>query len=58
MIQGRIQSSEDFLVAGMRLSLPLSTATLLGTWFGARTILAATDEVRREGLQRVALEPL
>ncbi|HXV64329.1 MAG TPA: sodium:solute symporter family protein [Vicinamibacteria bacterium] len=58
MIQGRIQSSEDFLVAGRRLSLPLSTATLLGTWFGAGTILAATDEVRREGLQRSALEPL
>ncbi len=56
-MRGRIQSSEDFIVAGRRLSFPLATATLLGTWFGAGTILAAADEVRREGLQSAALEP-
>lgn len=56
-VQGRIQSHEDFLVAGRRLGLPLCTATLLATWFGAGTILTATDEIRREGLERAALEP-
>ena len=56
-MRGRIQNSEDFIVAGRQLSFPLATATLLGTWFGAGTILAAADEVRREGLQSAALEP-
>jgi Na+/proline symporter len=31
--------------------------TLLATWFGAGTLLAASDEVRREGLQAAALDP-
>lgn len=56
-VQGRIHSTEDFLVAGRRLPLSLAWATLLATWFGAGTLLASTDEVRRAGLQRAALEP-
>lgn len=57
-VQGRIHDTEDFLVAGRRLGLPLASATLLATWFGAGTLLTATDEVRRGGLQRAALDPL
>ena len=30
----RVASSQDFIVAGKRLSLPLCTATLAATWFG------------------------
>lgn len=56
--RGRIQTLEDYLVAGRRLSLPLATATLFATWFGAGTLIAATDEVRTEGLRAAALEPL
>jgi SSS family solute:Na+ symporter len=56
-VQGRIQSTEDFIVAGRRLPLSLSWATLLATWFGAGTLLTATDEVRTQGLQRAALDP-
>lgn len=55
--RGRIQGIEDYLVAGRRLGVPLATATLVGTWFGAGTILASADEVRRAGLERAALEP-
>ena len=54
----RIQDSEDFIVAARKLNFPLCTATLLATWFGAGTLLTATDEVRHGGLQRAALEPL
>ena len=54
----RIERVEDFLVAGRRLSLPLASATLLATWFGAGTILTSADEVRAEGLRAAALEPL
>jgi Na+/proline symporter len=56
-IQGRIQTNEDFLVAGRRLSLPLATGTILATWFGAGTVLTAADEVRHTGLEAAALEP-
>ena len=55
--QGRIQTAEDFLVAGRRLPLSLAWATLLATWFGAGTILTSADEVRAEGLTAAALEP-
>ncbi len=54
----RIHSVEDFLVAGRKLPLSLAWMTLLGTWFGAGTMLTAADEVRRGGLQRAALDPL
>ncbi|HXV59681.1 MAG TPA: sodium:solute symporter family protein [Vicinamibacteria bacterium] len=57
-IQGRIQTSEDYLVAGRKLTLPFATATILATWFGAGTVLTAADEVRASGLKAAALEPL
>jgi len=57
-VRGRIRSTEDFVVAGRRLPLSLAWATLLATWFGAGTILAVTEEVRREGLPPAALDPL
>jgi SSS family solute:Na+ symporter len=53
----RIQTEEDFLVAGRRLPLSLAWLTLLATWFGAGTLLTAADEVRAEGLQAAALDP-
>jgi solute:Na+ symporter, SSS family len=54
----RIFDAEDFIVAGRRLSLGFATAALMGTWFGAATILTAADEVRLGGLRQIALEPL
>lgn len=54
----KVHSAEDFLVAGRRLPLSLAWMTLLATWFGAGTVLTAADEVRRDGLQRAALDPL
>jgi Na+/proline symporter len=53
-----IRTTEDYLVAGRRLPLSLAWATLLATWFGAGTLLTATDEVRAEGLRAAALEPI
>jgi Na+/proline symporter len=54
----RVQSSEDFIVAGRRLPLMLAAPTLLATWFGAGALLTATDEVREGGLRMAALDPL
>lgn len=53
----RIEDAADYVVAGRRLSLPLATATLFATWFGAGPMLAASDEVRTEGLRAAALDP-
>ena len=57
MARRRVKTEEDYLVAGRRLPLSLATATLLATWFGAGTLLTATDEIRAEGLRVTALEP-
>jgi len=56
--QRRVTSNEEFIVAGRRLPLSLAWMTLLATWFGAGTMLAAADEVRHEGLPAAALDPL
>ncbi len=53
----RVQTEEDFIVAGRRLPLSLATATLFATWFGAGTVLTAADEIHTEGLRAAALEP-
>lgn len=53
----QIRSAEDYVVAGRRLPLSLAWATILATWFGAGTMLAAADEVARGGLHRAALDP-
>jgi SSS family solute:Na+ symporter len=54
----RIETVEDYLVAGRRLPFSLAWATLFATWFGAGTVLTATDAVRAEGLRAAALEPI
>lgn len=56
--QRRISNAEDYLVAGRKLPFSLACATLFATWFGAGTLLTATDEVRAEGLRAAALEPI
>ncbi len=53
----RVESVEDFVVAGRRLPLHLATATLIATWFCAGTLLTSTDEVRERGLEAAALDP-
>lgn len=58
MARGRVRTAEDFLVAGRRLPFSLAWMTILATWFGAGTLLAAADEVSREGLRGAALDPL
>ncbi|MFV8749326.1 sodium:solute symporter family protein [Nannocystaceae bacterium ST9] len=56
--RGKVNTTEDFLVAGRRLPLMLAFPTLLATWFGAGVLLTATDEVRAGGLRAAALEPI
>ncbi len=53
-----IHNVEDFIVAGRHLPLSLAWMSILATWFGAGTMLTASDEVRKGGLQKAALDPL
>ena len=56
-MSGRIESEVDFLVGGRKFNLWLTTFCLFATWFGAGTLISATDEVAKEGLVVTALEP-
>lgn len=56
--RGRIDDTEDFVVAGRRLGPGLATATLLATWFGAGTLMTAADEVRGQGVRAATLDPV
>jgi Na+/proline symporter len=53
----RVQSEEDYIVAGRRLPLSLAWATLLATWFGAATILGAAEAARIDGVRGTVLDP-
>jgi SSS family solute:Na+ symporter len=56
--QFKVKDAEDYVVAGRRLPFSIAWMTLLATWFAGETMLTTGDEVRREGLQRIAMDPL
>lgn len=53
----KIEADEDYLVAGRRLPLWLAWGTLLATWFGAATVLGASEAARDEGIRGTILDP-
>jgi len=57
VLNQRVDSEEEFLIGGRRFGPLLTTFSLFATWFGAGTLIAATDEVAVEGLRITALEP-
>ncbi|MCB0391959.1 MAG: sodium:solute symporter family protein [Bdellovibrionales bacterium] len=56
-ISKKTENEEEFLVGGRKFNLWLTTFCLFATWFGAGTLITATDEVANEGLRVTALEP-
>lgn len=54
----RVQTAEDYLLAGRSLPFFLSAATVFATWFGAESILGVSSEVAREGLRGAVEDPL
>lgn len=56
-MSGKMETEEDFLVGGRKFNLWLTTFCLFATWFGAGTLISATDEIASEGLEVTALEP-
>lgn len=53
----RVHNSRDFVVAGRHLPLPVVTATVFATWFGAETVLGVSATFVQEGLGGVAADP-
>jgi len=49
----RMKSSEDFFLAGRRLSGGLVYVSLTASWFGATSILVSTDEALRGGVSAI-----
>lgn len=53
----RVRSTKDFAVAGRSLPLPVVTATVFATWFGAETVLGISATFVKEGLHGVVADP-
>ncbi|MGQ9863186.1 MAG: sodium:solute symporter family protein [Bacteroidia bacterium] len=53
----KVKNTQDFLLAGRRLSLPLTTSAFFATWFGAETILGASHAFAHQGLLGVIEDP-
>jgi Na+/proline symporter len=53
----RVNSAEDYLLAGRSLGYGLATFTIFATWFGAETCVGAAGQVFEHGLAGGAAEP-
>ncbi len=52
-----VHSTKDYAVAGRHLPLPVVTATVFATWFGAEAVFGVSATFVREGLNGVAADP-
>lgn len=53
----RVHNAKDFAVAGRSLPLPVVTATVFATWFGAEALLGMSATFAKEGLRGVVADP-
>ncbi|MCE2999919.1 MAG: sodium:solute symporter family protein [Betaproteobacteria bacterium] len=53
----RVHSAKDFAVAGRSLPLPVVTATVFATWFGAEAVFGVSAQFVKEGLSGVVADP-
>jgi len=53
----RVHNSRDFVVAGRNLPMPVVTATVFATWFGAETVLGISATFVEEGMGGVVADP-
>src|SRR5215813_10995669 len=52
-----VSNSKDYLVAGRKLPLYITTATVFATWFGAETVLSVSATFARDGLGGIIADP-
>jgi Na+/proline symporter len=53
----RVHNAKDFAVAGRSLPLPVVTATVFATWFGAEAVMGMSATFAKEGLRGVVADP-
>lgn len=53
----RVHTAKDFAVAGRHLPLPVVTATVFATWFGAEAVFGVSSTFVKEGLGGVVADP-
>lgn len=53
----RVRTTKDFAVAGRSLPLPIVTATVFATWFGAEAVLGISSTFVKDGLRGVVADP-
>ncbi len=53
----RVHNTKDFAVAGRHLPLPVVTATVFATWFGAEAVFGVSATFVKEGLRGVVADP-
>lgn len=53
----RVKNARDFAVAGRMLPLPVVTATVFATWFGAEAVLGVSATFVKDGLGGVVADP-
>ncbi len=53
----RVHTAKDFAVAGRSLPLPVVTATVFATWFGAEAVFGVSATFVKEGLGGVVADP-
>lgn len=56
--QRRVNNVDDYVVAGRRLPLSLTTVTIVATWFGAESLMTTADEVAKVGWRGALLDPI
>ncbi len=56
-VSSRVKTTKDFAVAGRHLPLPIVTATVFATWFGAEAIFGVSSTFVKEGLNGVVADP-
>ena len=53
----RVHNAKDFAVAGRSLPLPVVTATVFATWFGAEAVFGVSAQFVKDGLRGVVADP-
>lgn len=56
-VSRRIQTEEDYLIAGRSLGYGLATFTIFATWFGAETCIGAAGSIYESGLSGGSADP-
>ena len=53
----RVHNAKDFAVAGRSLPMPVVTATVFATWFGAEAVFGVSATFVKDGLRGVVADP-